>query len=165
MTTSTTLTSIPVVTIKDDSIVTTSRDVADYFGKQHKHILDLIDGLLAEPDAAAIEPNFRPTVMATKVGFGIRRDRAYDLTRDGFTELVMGFTGEKARKFKRAYIAQFNAMEAALKAPAPTLPTNFAEALRLAADELEKLELAEAKVATLTIEKQKVEQERTPWFP
>jgi len=38
----------------------------------------------------------------------------YYITRDGFTLLVMGYTGEKAMRFKEAYIKQFNAMERAL---------------------------------------------------
>ncbi len=37
------------------------------------------------------------------------------MTRDGFTLLVMGYTGELAMKFKEGYIKQFNAMEAALR--------------------------------------------------
>lgn len=37
------------------------------------------------------------------------------ITRDGFTLLAMGYTGELAMKFKEAYIKQFNAMEAALQ--------------------------------------------------
>ena len=39
----------------------------------------------------------------------------YYLTRDGFTILAMGYTGEKAMRFKEAYIKQFNAMERALQ--------------------------------------------------
>lgn len=38
----------------------------------------------------------------------------YYMTRDGFTLLVMGYTGEKAMRFKEAYISQFNAMEKVL---------------------------------------------------
>lgn len=38
----------------------------------------------------------------------------YLITRDGFTLLAMGYTGEKAMRFKEAYIKQFNAMEKAL---------------------------------------------------
>lgn len=37
------------------------------------------------------------------------------MTRDGFTLLVMGYTGELAMQFKEAYIKQFNAMETALQ--------------------------------------------------
>lgn len=35
----------------------------------------------------------------------------YGLTRDGFTLLVMGFSGKEAMKFKEAYIKAFNDME------------------------------------------------------
>ena len=37
------------------------------------------------------------------------------MTRDGFTLLVMGFSGEKAMRFKVSYINQFNNMEKLLK--------------------------------------------------
>ena len=43
-----------------------------------------------------------------------RRQPMYLMTRDGFTLLVMVYTGEKAMKFKEAYIRQFNAMEKVL---------------------------------------------------
>lgn len=39
----------------------------------------------------------------------------YYLTRDGFTMLVMGYTGKKAMKFKEMYIKRFNEMEAFIK--------------------------------------------------
>ena len=64
------------------------------------------------------------------------------MTRDGFTLLVMGFTGEKALQLKLRYIEQFNAMEAERKArlvvTTPAIPTNFVEALRLAPDQHER---------------------------
>ena len=43
-----------------------------------------------------------------------KSNKMYYITRDGFTILVMGYTGEKAMRFKEAYIRQFNAMEKAL---------------------------------------------------
>lgn len=52
--------------------------------------------------------------------------RAFDITRNGFTLLAMGFTGAKALKFKLAYIAEFNAMEGALKA-SPPVSTEIAQ--------------------------------------
>jgi phage regulator Rha-like protein len=42
-------------------------------------------------------------------------NRQYLLTRDGFTLLVMGFTGQKALQWKLKYIEAFNAMEKTLK--------------------------------------------------
>jgi phage antirepressor YoqD-like protein len=41
--------------------------------------------------------------------------RAFDMSRDGFALLAMGFTGAKALKFKIAYIEAFNTMEARLQ--------------------------------------------------
>ncbi|MBS1303052.1 Rha family transcriptional regulator [Loktanella sp. SALINAS62] len=76
---------------KGDTFITTSRDVADYFGKDHHNILKQIDGLLAEPDAATIAVNFHAIEIAIKVGFGTRLDRAYEMTRDGFTEASSNF--------------------------------------------------------------------------
>ena len=39
----------------------------------------------------------------------------YEVTRDGFTILAMGYTGKEAMKFKEDYINAFNAMESELK--------------------------------------------------
>ena len=47
-------------------------------------------------------------------------DKAYTITRDGFTILAMGYTGSKAMKFKLAYIDAFNRMEAALRGQDPS---------------------------------------------
>lgn len=44
-----------------------------------------------------------------------RKDRAYLLTRDGFSLLVMGFTGAAAVRWKIRYIEAFNALEAAVR--------------------------------------------------
>lgn len=135
----------PIVTIKNNAVVANSRDVAAYFGKHHHHVLRDIDALIEQ--APAIASNFGSIEIDVKVGFGTRKDRAFDMTRDGFTLLAMGFTGKKALQFKLRYIEQFNAMEEELKArpvvTTPVIPTNFVEALRLAADEAEKRMLAE----------------------
>ena len=39
----------------------------------------------------------------------------YNMNRDGFSLLAMGFTGEKALRWKLDYIKAFNTMEAELK--------------------------------------------------
>lgn len=106
----------PIITIKNNAAITNSTHVAAYFGKSHKHVLDAVDELIkVEPSC---EPNFRPTSndIAMPNG-GTRKDRAFNMTRDGFTLLAMGFTGKKALGFKLQYIQQFNIMEEMLKAP------------------------------------------------
>ena len=64
------------------------------------------------------------------------------MNRDGFTLLAMGFTGDKALQFKLQYIKAFNEMEQQVKFQVPaTLP----EALRLAADQAEKISVLQPK--------------------
>ena len=58
------------------------------------------------------ERNFALTSYKDASG---KNNKEYLITRDGFTMLVMGYTGEKAMQFKEAYIRQFNNMEKLLK--------------------------------------------------
>jgi Rha family phage regulatory protein len=98
------------VTLKDGRTVTNTKDMADYFERQHKDVLRSVNLLITtEP---SIERNFTPIEIEAEVGFGTRKVPAFEMDRDGFTLLAMGFTGPKALKFKIAYIEQFDAMEA-----------------------------------------------------
>lgn len=122
----------PAVTAKGGKVITTSRAVADYFGKAHKHVLEAVDSLVsAAPECG---PNFRLTLEYVPMPRGgSRPERMYEMDRDGFTLLVMGFTGSEALKFKLAYIAEFNRMEAALQpSQAPALDLNDPASLRTA---------------------------------
>lgn len=114
----------PIVTIKNNAVVADSRNVAAYFGKQHAHVLrDIDDLILAAPEAAS---NFG--VCSYQSVEGGRSYRAFDMTRDGFKLLAMGFTGAKALQFKLRYIAQYNLMETELKRIAtPVLSEEFAQ--------------------------------------
>lgn len=114
----------PVVHVRDGGVFASSRDVAKFFGKAHKNVLaDISDiltcGALSAENSAQW---FQPVTTEVHVGFGVRRDPAFEMTRDGFTLLVMGYTGQKAMAFKVAYIEQFNAMEKALKGDAEPEP-------------------------------------------
>ena len=91
--------------IKNNIVVCNSRDVADYFGKKHMHVLRDIDALLSKIGSQAI---FTEIKLEGRTGFGVRHYRAFDMTRDGFTLLAMGFTGEKALDFKLRFIEQYN---------------------------------------------------------
>jgi Rha family phage regulatory protein len=140
----------PVVVLKDGIAYANSRDVAAFFGKEHKNVLRDIDVLIATAPPSiglSFELNMRPT----KVGFGVRFDRTYDMTKDGFVVLAMGFNGAKALEFKARYIETFNALveeNRQLKATAPALP-NFADPAATArawADEYEGRKAAERKL-------------------
>ncbi|WP_406706333.1 Rha family transcriptional regulator [Sodalis sp.] len=95
----------PKVTIHDGKAVTSSKDVADYFGKEHQKVVLKISNL--DCSEQFLTRNF------WRVQFEHRGNtyEAYEMTKDGFVFLVMGFTGKKAAAFKEAYIAEFNRME------------------------------------------------------
>ncbi|MCJ8507639.1 Rha family transcriptional regulator [Rhizobium lemnae] len=87
--------------------------MAELFGKQHNHVLRAIDALITEAPACGL--NFELTWIDQQMPRGgTRRSRAFNISRDGFTLLAMGFTGTKALHFKLAYINRFNEMELAL---------------------------------------------------
>lgn len=90
--------------------VTTSMNVAEVFGKQHAHVLRDIKELDCSEEFR--KSNFGETFVETQMPKGgIRKDRYFTMTRDGFTFLVMGYRGKKAAKFKEEYIKAFNRME------------------------------------------------------
>ena len=113
---------------KEEKIVVSSRNVAEQFEKEHSEVLKSIHGYnRTEKDGElkhinGILDDFEPSVNTLcyfipseyKDEQGKPR-KEYLLTRDGFSLLAMGFTGEKALKFKIAYIKQFNAMEELLQ--------------------------------------------------
>ena len=107
----------PVVNFVDGKTMTTSLNIADVFGIKHKHILDSIQKLDAPEEFT--EPNFRPCEYTGDNG---QKLPMYNITRDGFMLLAMGFTGKQAMRFKIAYIGAFNRMESALMARKPELP-------------------------------------------
>lgn len=94
---------------KEEVTVVTSLDVAETFGKEHKNVLRDIRELECSDEFNRL--NFE---LTSYIDARNRKQDMYYITRDGFTLLVMGYTGEKAMRFKEAYIRQFNAMEKAL---------------------------------------------------
>ena len=98
-----------LVSINNNQVVVSSRQVADNFGKQHKDVLESIRGILAAENSAT---KFFYESTFTNRG---KQYPEYLLNRDGFSLLVMGFTGEKALEWKVKYINAFNAMEQELR--------------------------------------------------
>lgn len=88
----------------------TSLDVAETFGKDHRHVLRDIRELGCSGEFRL--SNFGQSSYINAQG---KEQPMVLMTRDGFTLLAMGYTGELAMKFKEAYIKQFNAMEVALR--------------------------------------------------
>lgn len=112
-----------LVWLKDDSkeVVTDSLHVAEVFGKKHHHVMDSIKALIAEiksPEVSGFCKSADTSVFledSYSVAGNKRKYPKYYMNKDGFTLLVMGFTGKKALQFKLKYIEAFNAMEKQLK--------------------------------------------------
>jgi len=83
--------------------VTTSLIVAKKFDRRHDNVLQGIETLECSPDFNLL--NFQEISYTDDKN---RTYKAYNMTRDGFVFLVMGFTGPKAAKFKEAFINEFN---------------------------------------------------------
>lgn len=92
--------------------VCTSLDVAETFGKLHKDVLESIRSLKDDLSIAEFSALFYESEYRASNG---KINPMYYMNRDGFTLLAMGYTGQKAVKFKLAYINQFNQMEELLK--------------------------------------------------
>ena len=95
---------------KKEVNVVSSLDIAETFEKEHRRVLQDIIELQCSDEFR--QHNF---VQSEYVNSQNRKQPMFLVTRDGFTILAMGYTGEKAMKFKEAYINQFNAMEELLK--------------------------------------------------
>ncbi|SPP31384.1 hypothetical protein ARAF_0509 [Arsenophonus endosymbiont of Aleurodicus floccissimus] len=104
-----TSTASPNVYIHNGKILTTSKNVADYFDKRHERVLDRIRNLDCSTEFTG--HNFVLSEYTDSTG---RKLPMYEMTKDGFVFLVMGFTGKKAAQFNEAYIGEFNRMEAEL---------------------------------------------------
>lgn len=98
-----------LVKIDNNQIVTDSRSVAEHFEKQHRHVLDAIRNLLGGMPKIGQTPMFHETTCVNEQNG--QTYPMYLMNRDGFSLLVMGFTGAKALEWKLKYINAFNAME------------------------------------------------------
>lgn len=115
-----------LVYVDNNQLVVSSRSIAEHFEKAHKHILESIEKLKAEN--SALTSMFYETTY--KAGTG-KSYKEYLLNRDGFSLLVMGFTGKKALDWKLRYIEAFNQMESQLKNQRPIVPALPKEELEL----------------------------------
>lgn len=95
---------------KDGKILVSSREVAENFEKQNKHINESIKKLMVEN--STVKNMFFETTYTSSRG---REENEFLMDRDGFSLLVMGFTGKKALEWKLKYIEAFNKMEETIK--------------------------------------------------
>lgn len=95
-------------------ITTSSRKIAEVFEKRHDHVVRNIDELIS---GMGVPQNWGHLFIGSTYTHNQNKQvyREYLMMRDGFSLLAMGFTGEKALKWKLEYIKAFNEMEKELK--------------------------------------------------
>ena len=118
---------------QNDQVLTNSLLVAERFGKEHSKVMRDIENLSCSNEFRAA--NFG---VSSYISLQNKELPMYVMTKDGFSFLVMGYTGKKAGLFKEEYIKAFNTMERSLKEI--KTPQTYAEALRWLADEVEAKE-------------------------
>lgn len=99
-----------------DKLFVTSLEISDRFHRKHKNVIQAIENLDCSQKFNRL--NFQP--ISYNDGYN-RPQRAYEITRDGFVFLCMGFTGSQAALWKERYIEAFNQMETALRGGLPAV--------------------------------------------
>lgn len=99
-----------LVQVTDGQVVVSSRQVAEHFEKRHTHVLTVIKEILNSAENSA-----QWFFKAEYKDASGKSNPEYLMNRDGFSLLVMGFTGKKALEWKIKYIQAFNAMEEKLR--------------------------------------------------
>lgn len=110
---------------QEGQVLTTSLKVAEVFGKEHSKVLRDIENLHCSDEFRAA--NFGVSSFISQQN---KELPMIAMTKDGFSFLVMGYTGKKAGSFKEAYIKAFNEMEKALKEQNQFKPMSELESLQ-----------------------------------
>lgn len=107
---------------RGNQVYCTSYDIARVFNKDHYNVLrdiQKLEKLEEEAHEEGVTPrhlNFEASAEVRKNGLFDKETKYYNLTRDGFALLAMGFTGAKAYRWKLAFLEAFNEMERRLRA-------------------------------------------------
>lgn len=135
---------LPQVHVDGECALTNSRHVADAFDKRHDHVLRDVDNLMKTLDSPELGSRMFRLSMVEDAS-GISR-RSFEITKQGFMLLAMGFTGSKAIRFKLAFIDAFEALERA------ALTVGLSSALAISDARIAKLEGEIEAVADLILE-------------
>ena len=106
-----------ILSTQNGEPVASSRQIAESFGKEHKDTLECIRQILAAENSAT-KSMFYETTFENRG----KQYPMYLMNRDGFSLLVMGFTGKAALEWKLKYIQAFNEMEKKLSTPPMPMP-------------------------------------------
>lgn len=134
---------------KDGEIWVNSQDVAENFGRRHCDLLRAINDLKADLSTPQFCVLFKNGEYIAANG---KKNKMYFMTRDGFSLLVMGFTGRKALNWKVKYIEAFNTMEERLKS-GDTLTDEELLKLQLFSKDAAEVAAAHNKLVDMAVDK------------
>ena len=112
-----------IVEVRDGVPMTSTLEVAERFEKRHSDVLRAVQTL--ECSREFHQRNFASTEYLDSGG---RKQPMYWMTRDGWSMLVMGFTGKKASEWKEKFLKVFATLEKTLVAvdqKAPAIPSDY----------------------------------------
>lgn len=98
-----------------DTARANSLKVAKIFNKRHDHVLRDIAKITTPKSGVSADFRERNFALSSYKDSTGRKQPCYELTRDGFMLLVMGYEGAKAMQLKEAYIKRFNQMESFIR--------------------------------------------------
>lgn len=124
-----------ILSTQNGEPVASSRQIAESFGKEHKDTLECIRQILAAENSATKSMFYETTYENRGKQYPM-----YLMNRDGFSLLVMGFTGKAALEWKLKYIQAFNEMEKKLNAPQMPKLSKEMQALFLLDDRTQRQE-------------------------
>lgn len=124
-----------ILSTQNGEPVVSSRQIAENFGKEHKDTLECIRQILAAENSATKSMFYETTYDNRGKQYPM-----YLMNRDGFSLLVMGFTGKAALEWKLKYIQAFNEMEKKLSAPKMPKLSKELQALFLLDDRTQRQE-------------------------
>lgn len=126
------------ITLENENgeILASSREIADKFGKRNPDVNRAIENLTVQN--STVRKMFYKSTYKSSRG---REETEYKMNRDGFSLLVMGFTGAKALEWKLKYIEAFNKMEQVLiDQNQKALPSSYKEAIQQLLNQIEENE-------------------------
>lgn len=128
-----------ILSTQNGEPVASSRQIAENFGKEHRNVMRDIENLMSE----GVLKN-EQTPMFYKTEYTHEQNGQtypmYLMNRDGFSLLVMGFTGKAALEWKLKYIQAFNEMEKKLATPQMPKLSKELQALFLLDDRTQRQE-------------------------
>lgn len=124
-----------ILSTQNGEPVASSRQIAESFEKNHRDVLRAVDNL--KEDVRNFAQMFFESTEPDSYG---REQRTYLMNRDGFSLLVMGFTGKAALEWKLKYIQAFNEMEKKLATPQMPKLSKELQALFLLDDRTQRQE-------------------------